>query len=386
MIDNDKIYEIELLKNRESYLILFKENYFSVSQLFYELLEELKNNSHQKEKFIAAKKISCENYEELSRIVSGKLDYIVSEKKRKKSYINLAINILSEKRVIQISNYLSFFFKKAIFRLLFPIAIFAGIASQLILSLNYRNHSLLDMSWLDYVFVYFTLLVIMLFHELGHSSASNYFKVEPKEIGFGFYIIFPVLYSNVTRIWKLNKNEKVIVNLGGIYFQGLINCFLLFFLVVNENNNSFTYLMLIIIKTNLFVMAYSLIPFIRNDGYWIVSDYFNIIDLNKKSYTYIFDLIRGKVKLKYFLLIFSIGQYSFVFYLCCHFLLTIPLTMSKFIFYVLNNGFLKLVSLNAGLLFQMLFSLFIGIMALVAFYKFIKLLFEKKKDQISLKL
>ncbi|RUT68614.1 hypothetical protein D0817_19845 [Flavobacterium cupreum] len=386
MIDNDKIYEIELIRNNESYLVLFRENYFSVSKLFYELLEELKNNSHQKEKFIAAKKISSANYDELSRIVSGKLDYIVREKKRKKSYIKLAITILSGKRVLQISRYLSFFFHKSIFRVLFPIVIFTGIASQLILNLNYRNHSLFAMSWLDYVFVYFTLLAIMLFHELGHSSASHHFKVAPKEIGFGFYIIFPVLYSNVTRIWKLNKNEKVIVNLGGIYFQGLINCFLLFFLIINENNNSFTYLMLIIIKTNLFVMAYSLIPFIRNDGYWIFSDYFNIIDLNKKSYTYIFDLIRGKVKLKYSLLIFSMGQYAFVLYVCSHFLLAIPLTMSKFIFYVLNNGFLKLLSSNTTLLFQMLFSLFIAIMAVVAFYKFIKLLFEKKKERISLKL
>ncbi|KFF06345.1 zinc metalloprotease [Flavobacterium reichenbachii] len=377
MIQNDNLYEIELFKNNESYLILFGENYFSISKLFYELLYELKNNSHQKEKFIKAYKISNEDYEELSCLVTDKLDHIVSEKKRNKSYIKLAVKILSEKKVIYISKYLSFFFQKLIFKLLFPITVIAAISSQLILNLKYQNHSLFDMSWRDYLFVYFTLSTILFFHELGHSSASKYFKVEPKEIGFGFYIIFPVLYSNVTRIWKLNKAEKIIVNVGGIYFQGLINCFFLFFLIINNSNNLLTYLMLIIIKTNLFVMLYSLIPFVRNDGYWIISDYFNIIDLNKKSYSYIGDVMKGKEELKYPILFFSVGQYLFYTYICYHFLITIPLTMSKFIIYILNNSFSALLSSNIGLLFHMLFSLFIVVISLIAFYKFIKAFIKK---------
>ncbi|SEO95156.1 putative peptide zinc metalloprotease protein [Flavobacterium sp. CF108] len=377
MIHNNKIHEIQLLKNNESYLILYQENYFSISRLFYELLQELKNNNHQKEKFIETYKISSADYDELSGIASSKLDFIVNKKKSNKSYIKLSVNILSEKKVINISQYLSFFFQKHIFNVLFIIVVLAAIITQFILNFKYRNHSLFDMSWPDYIFVYFALLAVMIFHELGHSAASKYFKVEPKEIGFGFYIIFPVLYSNVTRIWRLNKNEKVIVNLGGIYFQGLINCCFLLFLVYNKNFNLFTYLMLIIIKTNLFVMVYSLIPFIRNDGYWIVSDYFNIIGLNKKSYTYIFDLIKRKAKLQYFLLAFSIGQYVFVFFLCRYFLLTIPTTISRFILYTLNNGFWNLISTNIELLFKGLFSILILIIGLISFYKFLKLLFVK---------
>ena len=48
------------------------------------------------------------------------------------------------------------------------------------------------------------LLVFMLassfFHELGHASACKYFGVCHGGIGFGLYLNFPVLYTDVTEV------------------------------------------------------------------------------------------------------------------------------------------------------------------------------------------
>ena len=377
---NEKIQDIELVKNNENYMVLYNENYFSISKLFYEILEELKNNKHEKKNFISKHDISEVNYEELSQIVSEKVDDIVSETKPKKNYIYFAINILSEKKVNFLSKYLSVLFKNSVFKLLFPLVIIMGFASYFVMNTKYQNHSIFEMSVLDTFFVYFTILVIMIFHELGHSSASKAFKIKPKEIGFGFYILFPVLYSNVTRIWKLNKIEKVIVNLGGIYFQGLINILFFVFLVFNNDNNHVTYLILLIVKSNLFVMAFSLIPFIRNDGYWIVSDYSNILNLNEKSYSYFFDLIKKKEKINYYLLFYSVGQYIFVFYLAYKYLPVIPKDMKEFYFYLNDFGFVHLILNDFGLFFKFIFSIIIGYVMISTFLKFIKPLFKKEAE------
>lgn len=47
-------------------------------------------------------------------------------------------------------------------------------------------------------------LLSSFFHELGHASACKYFEVKHGGIGFGLYLNFPVLYTDVTEVWKLN--------------------------------------------------------------------------------------------------------------------------------------------------------------------------------------
>lgn len=93
------------------------------------------------------------------------------------------------------------------------------------------------------------LLVFMLassfFHELGHASACKYFGVRHGGIGFGLYLNFPVLYTDVTEVWKLNRAQRCVVNLAGVYFQSywliaLLTAFLL------TGNDILRYLILII--------------------------------------------------------------------------------------------------------------------------------------------
>ena len=376
----DKLKEIEFTENKENYILNYRDNYFSVSKLFYEILYELKNNYHDKYKFIKGHKISEDEYSEITQIISTKLDKITSEEnKSQKKYIYLPIKIFKEDTAIFLSKHLKFFFEKRILKIFLPLTFIISILLYFFINIKYQEHTIFEVSIYDTVLVYIIILLIMIFHELGHSAASYSFKIKPKEIGFGFYIFFPVLYSNVTRIWKLDKNQRVIVNIGGVYFQGIINVFFLAFVVLNRDYNHITYLILLIIKMNLFMMAYSLFPFVRNDGYWIVSDYTNILNLNKKSYSYIFDLIKKKEKLNYYLLSYSIGQYLFILYLSYKYLPIIPKGISEFYLYLKKYGFIYLIQNDFGLLFKLIFSLIIGFFMVLTLLRFIAPLFKKDK-------
>ena len=44
------------------------------------------------------------------------------------------------------------------------------------------------------------MLASSFFHELGHASACKYFGVRHGGVGFGLYLNFPVLYTDVTKV------------------------------------------------------------------------------------------------------------------------------------------------------------------------------------------
>lgn len=117
-----------------------------------------------------------------------------------------------------------------------------------------------------------------LLHELGHAAATARWGQKPAEIGIGLYLIFPVLFSNVTSAWALTLRQRIVVNLGGIYLQGLaIACLVPFQIHGNDP------VLALVIVLNLFSILVNLNPFFRFDGYWIYSDLFGIPNLRERS-------------------------------------------------------------------------------------------------------
>ncbi len=125
--------------------------------------------------------------------------------------------------------------------------------------------------------------IIFIAHELGHASATHRFGLIPGDIGFGFYLIFPVFYADVSVAWALDRTRRIIVNLGGVYFQLILNGL---FIVIFYTSSATGLFISPLIVLNSGVMLYSLNPFLRYDGYWIYSDLFNIPNLRKQSKQY----------------------------------------------------------------------------------------------------
>ena len=55
------------------------------------------------------------------------------------------------------------------------------------------------------------MVVSSLFHELGHASACKHFGIRHGGIGFGLSLNFPVLYTDVTEVWRLRRADRCIV-------------------------------------------------------------------------------------------------------------------------------------------------------------------------------
>jgi putative peptide zinc metalloprotease protein len=120
-------------------------------------------------------------------------------------------------------------------------------------------------------------LVSVLLHELGHASACAAFGVQPSEIGATLYLIYPALYSDVSAAWQLPRRQRVVVDLGGMYFQFLIGAvYLLAYQLSGWAPLKMAVLM--ILGSGVF----SLNPIFKFDGYWVVADSLGVTNLSQQ--------------------------------------------------------------------------------------------------------
>jgi putative peptide zinc metalloprotease protein len=229
----------------------------------------------------------------------------------KPNYLKISFIIFNKNLVSKIVGYFSPLFKKKVFLFLIPLLFIVSI-SILFKDIDlYRNFDVRTVMLLFFIIEF----VSVTFHEIGHASAAHYFGAEHGGIGGGFYLFRPVYYADVTDIWKLKKNERIIVNLSGLYFELIFCCILLFI-------SNFTDLY-ILTATTFFVMAsafFNLNPFVRSDGYWILSDLTNKPNLashSRKKVLQVLYRLFGKEKLKWkwsdvYLIIYGLVRMFFI--------------------------------------------------------------------------
>ncbi|MBT9459667.1 MAG: hypothetical protein IV097_23830 [Burkholderiaceae bacterium] len=99
-----------------------------------------------------------------------------------------------------------------------------------------------------------------LLHELGHAAACRRHTGSVGAIGFGIFMTTPVLYCDVSDIHLLPRRAKAMVGLAG----GDIGVMKVFWL-------------------SLVAIAFNLVPFYRNDGFWVLNDLAGTDDLLKQS-------------------------------------------------------------------------------------------------------
>lgn len=130
----------------------------------------------------------------------------------------------------------------------------------------------------------------MVIHELGHVAATARAGVRHGGIGFGLYAyLFPVLYADVTGIWLASKQERIIANLAGIYAQ------VLYAAVLGGGYALSGYAPLRFAAGAVSVMAlWQFNPFVRHDGYWLLSDLTNTPNLLPRANAVVREALSGR--------------------------------------------------------------------------------------------
>lgn len=125
---------------------------------------------------------------------------------------------------------------------------------------------------------YLLFLVSLIVHEIGHASACARFGEIPSVIGFTLYLVYPAFYSDVSSAWRLTRWQRVVVDLGGNYFQ-LLLAGVLGLLYLQMHWQALRVALVLIVLSCVF----SLNPVFKLDGYWIVADALGVTNLGRAA-------------------------------------------------------------------------------------------------------
>ena len=113
------------------------------------------------------------------------------------------------------------------------------------------------------------------FHEIGHASACRYGGARPGRMGCGLYLAWPAFYTDVSDAYRLNRRGRLRTDLGGVYFNVII---IVTAAAVYAVSHSLQLLVLVVVLEHMEI-AHQLLPVIRLDGYYVVSDLTGVPDL-----------------------------------------------------------------------------------------------------------
>jgi putative peptide zinc metalloprotease protein len=203
----------------------------------------------------------------------------------KRGFLYIKLPIIPPCVVDPIARLLGFMFR--------PVALVLGlvlfVASHVVVYGDLIRHQDVDFNRLNAG----SILVLMLLstlgtfcHEFGHATAAAHYGCRRITIGWGLYLIYTVLWTNVSEAWKLPRRQRAIVDIGGVYFESL---FMLALVALYVYTGNAIYLFAFMFTD--FSIATTFNPFLRMDGYWLMSDLFGIVNLRKQQLLWLSDIL-----------------------------------------------------------------------------------------------
>ncbi len=195
---------------------------------------------------------------------------------RAKSFLYFKLSLFSQQSLSPITRILQFLFAK--YAMVVGGLIIVTFHAYLYLIAPRPLFSLTAITLVEGLSIYGVMLLGTLIHELGHSSACRHFKAQHGDIGVGIYLYFFVFYADVSDAWRLRRTERAMIDLGGMYFQ-LLFIPVLYSAYILSGYSGF---LNAIYAMNLQIIT-CLNPFLRFDGYWLVSDLLGVPNLRKRA-------------------------------------------------------------------------------------------------------
>lgn len=373
---NINIHPLSSSTKEGQYLLSYNGQYFEANIAVVELVEELKQSLTEEEAIASYLKKKEYRYtsEQVRSIVDRFISPLFCTTKSKRTFL-YEKELFSTAIVDKFSDAFRFVFAKIYMFIILVLA----VVLDLYFFFNTKDLLLFNSSVNIYIVVglFAFMLISSFLHELGHASACKYFGVRHGGIGFGLYLTFPVLYTDVTDVWQLNRTQRCLVNIAGIYFQSYILIALLLIFLVTGND-----IVRYLILTINFGFIMTLNPFFKFDGYWIASDLLGVPNLRARSmeltnYCYKRVCKQRITKIPYLLQIRPIEKYGLLIYSAImtifmsfyfiyiipsfiyRFIKTFPDAVSELILY-LSNGITPPFALLRNIGAQVIFLLLIG--------------------------
>jgi putative peptide zinc metalloprotease protein len=144
-----------------------------------------------------------------------------------------------------------------------------------------------------YIFVAFSTVAL---HEFAHGLTCRRYGGEVREIGLLMIYFSPALYCNVSDAWLFpEKSKRLWVAFAGPYFELFLWAMAVILWRATEVDTLLHYVAVAVIGVSGIKTLFNFSPLIKLDGYYILSDFLEVPNLQKKSFAHVGKLFKRLV-------------------------------------------------------------------------------------------
>ncbi|TFW10315.1 HlyD family efflux transporter periplasmic adaptor subunit [Oxalobacteraceae bacterium OM1] len=129
------------------------------------------------------------------------------------------------------------------------------------------------------------LAVVKCAHELGHALTAKRYGCQVPSMGLAFLVLWPVPYTDTNAVWRLRRNrERFAVAAAGVTTELVIAIWSTLAWTLLPDGLLRSILFPLATSTWIATLAINLSPFMRFDGYFLVSDWLDMPNLHERAF------------------------------------------------------------------------------------------------------
>jgi putative peptide zinc metalloprotease protein len=138
--------------------------------------------------------------------------------------------------------------------------------------------------WPNLIYLWLTLALIKILHELGHGVTCRHMGAECHEISVIFLVFTPTLYCDASDSWILpNKWHRIAVGAAGMWVELVLSAAALFTWWSTQPGLLHHLCLNVFAVTMVTTTIFNANPLLRYDGYYMLSDFLEVPNLAQKS-------------------------------------------------------------------------------------------------------
>ena len=132
-------------------------------------------------------------------------------------------------------------------------------------------------------------------HESGHALGNAHARRHINAAGFMLYLGLPAFFIESTDMWMADRKKRLISTWAGPFSECIL-AGAASVLALALPASGFTAFLFRFAVLSYIAIAQNLIPFLRLDGYWILMDLLDEVNLRERSFDFLRDDLIGKIR------------------------------------------------------------------------------------------
>lgn len=130
-----------------------------------------------------------------------------------------------------------------------------------------------------------SLVLVKLVHELGHAYTATRLGCRVPTMGVSFLVMMPVLYTDTTAAWRLrSRADRLAIDAAGVAAELMLAVIAVLAWVLLPDGTLRSVAFVIGATSWLTTLAINLNPFMRFDGYYLLSDWLGVPNLQPRAF------------------------------------------------------------------------------------------------------